>query len=300
MATRFDAVAPKRIAAGNKLEASITSTGRVWRAHVTWKAGWTGSESVVAYSEEQLHNELRRMDKTVTFASTQASSSPTTNAQDDAMLEAMRDDPGVKDAAYFNACRRFGVAPQARPNFDVPIASAKPFVSAVAQNNALERFLATHPALSDGGWFDFNSKLVIAWHDAEELPLTAQSLEQSFNELWSHGMFRDAQTGKRGGRIVRSFDIELLRHDRAKAAASAAPVVQATETQADVMARAKRLVLTARPDLNSVDGMKSDEFRKLRDGLLTQWARSLNPKLARGNSGAGPVLDGQGFPVYRS
>jgi hypothetical protein len=130
--------------------------------------------------------------------------------------------------------------------------------------------------------------------------MTDASLEEAWTELYQHDMFRDATTGRRNGRIVKSFDIGLLRHDRTKAAAAAAPALRGQETTRDVMIRAQQEVLAANPHLNTVDGLNSDEFRRLRDGLITAWAKQSNPKLARGNGGAGPVLDGQGFPVYRS
>ena len=127
------------------------------------------------------------------------------------------------------------------------------------------------PAIYDGGWGDYNSKQILAWHDAEQLPLSAASLETAFNELWSHGMFRDAMTGKRNGSICHQFDIGLLRHDRAKPAAAVQkeiPLsVRLDQQQTDrntTLRQARAIAAQRRPDAGAPDG-KSSAAQKLVD-----------------------------------
>lgn len=117
-------------------------------------------------------------------------------------------------------------------------------------------------------------------HDHIALPVAVN--ETAFNELWSHGMFRDAMTGKRNGSICHQFDIGLLRHDRAKPAAAVQkeiPLsVRLDQRQTDrntTLRQARAIAAQRRPDIfaGAPDG-KSSAAQKLVDSILREMVRA--------------------------
>ena len=183
-------------------------------------------------------------------------------------LEAMRADSSVPDHIYKSAAIRFGVTPK-------PRSSQKQvgYVSLADQNAATVAWVAQHQELKDGGHWNYNTSLIRRWLDDEQVPATQANLDSAYRELSEHEMFRDRTAGKRGGKIVRVYDIELLRADRNK---SQSPV-GTFDSREDVKASARYQVSQANPELNP----KSDQFQKLVDAVIAKQARAHNKPAQR-------------------
>jgi hypothetical protein len=288
--TKFNTAAPQKVADGKMLAARITTvSGTVWRADIVWKPGYQGQAAVTAYTESALRAALLKLDSSVRFLDQRPTVASTVADKDAAILEQMRNDPSVDDRAYRNACRKLNQPVQSRPNFSAQRVTPVQIIGLEEQGTAMLQFLQSHPELAESGHENYNVGLITQWHKAEQQQVTPASLQQAYNEIHSHYMFRMRTAGQRGGEIVRPFDMGLLRSDRAKTAPAPRAI---TKTQAslqkiaskkDVLAEARRQVLASRPDLAKdlqVGGRgESAELRNLVDAVLRQWAKESNPRM---------------------
>jgi hypothetical protein len=176
---------------------------------------------------------------------------------------------------YHSAANRLGVKPKPRPV--VREAVQAEYVSLMDQNKTVVAFLAQHQELKEGGHWDFNTGLIKRWLDDFQMPATMTNLGQAYSELSSHDMFRTASAGKRGGKLVRQYDPELLQADRTgrPSVQTARVKVQTPQgsfdgTRAEVLQAAHNVVAQAHPDWNPNSG----KFQKAVDDVLKQKVRA--------------------------
>ncbi len=138
------------------------------------------------------------------------------------------------------------------------------FIPAHVQHNTWKTF--NLPAeLKEHG--TFNSNLIGRFLADEQLPITQENLELAIGELASHEMFRTRTAGRINGQIVRTYDIELLRADRAAAPMRA---LENATSKGEVLAAAQQVVRTKYPDLDP----DSDAFAKQVDKVIATQVRS--------------------------
>ncbi len=197
-------------------------------------------------------------------------------------LEKMRNE--VPYHIYEAAARRFGIKPEPRPSDNswgapesqkaVPAVrhrQAAPeargeFIPAHTQLNTWRNF-ANHPELNEMGHGPYNADLIGRFLTDENLPITRENLEFAIGELASHQMFRTRTAGKSGGALVKMYDIELLRADRAAAPWRA---LENATSKSEVFAAAAQIVRASYPDLDP----KSDAFTKQVDRVIQKQVRS--------------------------
>jgi hypothetical protein len=106
------------VADGTRLTAHYASTGRVWRAALTWKTGWERTQdSITAFDEQALKNAILKLDPTARFLGKVGRAPvPTKSLVDEQneMLEMLRTDPNTSQKAYESACRRWKTQPKSR------------------------------------------------------------------------------------------------------------------------------------------------------------------------------------------
>lgn len=265
--SRFDAVTIKA-ADANTFSAQITSTGNTIRAHVTFKDNRTQKEVFYTFmSEGQMQENLRKLDSSVKFLNRQVTQEAEVTqraSQDDALLEAMRVDPSVNDAAYRSACRSAKQKPEPRPDFTGTKEAQKitPFYSQYAQFGAWAK---THPELSYGVFEEYNLDLISQWCAAENREFTTQNLEQAYAELNAAHCFKSFDTGRPGGRIVQTYDHAALVAARKNRAAVVEPPVNLSPVDRQAWERIHAL----NPHLD----VHMDKFRSLCQQQVYSWAK---------------------------
>jgi hypothetical protein len=288
--TRFNNAASAKVAEGKMLTAYFGCTGNVWRASVTWKQGFAGSESLTAFNETAMRSALLKLDSSLRFLDQRPSVASAVADKDAAILEAMRTDPKVDDRAYRMACHSLRLPIQLRPNFSEQRVAPVVILGLEEQGSAMLHFLQQHPELAESGHENYNVGLITQWHKAEQVQVTATTLAQAFAEIHGHSMFRMRTAGLRGGELVRPFDMGLIRSDRTKNGPVAPRAITKTQaslqkiaSKTDVLAAARAQVLVQRPDLAKdvqIGGRgESAEMRKLVDAVLRQWAKESNPNM---------------------
>lgn len=278
----------------NSFKGSITHGTYAWTASLQWKPGYKpGPGSITAITEEKLRVNLRQLDGSVNFY-VNANGAPIASA-DEGLLEQMRVDPTVSDAAYRNACNGFKQTPKARPDFNAAAQAAttlsRRMPTFAEQLTARQNFNATHPEIMSGPFATFNASLIDRWLADENLPSTFATLNQACEELAIGEMFRDNTSGTRRGRIVKPYDIEVLRKIRRRNDAPAPVRRTAAEHQRgrneeslSIVARARQVVLAEYPEFTPQPGSgESGELRKLIDAQLLVWAREENPRMQSTN-----------------
>jgi hypothetical protein len=274
-----------RTADAESFIATITEGTYACSATIQYKKGFKqGAPSITARTMDGLMAALAKQDDTVKFYKSTINAS--LSAKDEAALETMRTNPATSDKSYRSACHSFGQPPKARPDFNAPQVAPVVVVGLPQQGLAMLRFSEQHPELMENGHEDYNFGKIHEWHEAEQRQVTAESLQQCYAEIYSHGMFRDRTSGMRGGNIVRPFDMGLIRSDRAKNTPAAPRAINQTQaaslrvaSKADVIRAARQQVLASRPDLNPGYGRDSDELRKLIDAVIVANARAEKPSL---------------------
>jgi len=278
----------------NSFKGTITHGTYTWTASLQWKSGYKPGPGVItAISEESLRANLKQLDASVTFY-VNASGAPLVSA-DEVALEQMRVDPAVSDEAYRNACRGFKQTPKARPDFNAAAQAATTLSHRLPtfaeQNEARMNFNRTHPEIMSGPHATFNASLIDRFLFDENLPSTFSTLNKACEELSLGEMFRDNTSGTRGGRIVKPYDIDVLRRIRRRNDAPAPVRRTAAEHQRErndeklsLVARARQAVLAEYPELTPQPGSgESGELRKLIDAQLLEWARQENPRMQSTN-----------------
>ena len=299
----------KRVADGNLLTATITPGAHTWRASITWKEGFTGSGAITAYGEPQLKAALLQMDKSVKFLERSVDTSEVVSKaseQNADICEAMRTDPGVNDQAYRSACRKFGVAISLRPDFSGTSTTQKvtPLYQVLTQ---FDSWKSKHSEFSLAPFAEFNIALLSQYLDDENREFTTVNLDQAYAELSEASMFKSADTGRRGGRIVQPYDhARLIANRKARAAvieppANLSPVddqcwrlVHSKFPRVDVRSqRFRNLCSTQILDWARENALKegfTDEnegpMRQRCDQIITDWGRQSKPTLGTGNKAA--------------
>ena len=134
---------------------------------------------------------------------------PVLSTADQRTLEAMRVDMTVTAQAYRNACAKFGVQPQPRPQQAVTSAAqtAVPFFE---QDQAWQAFAQSHGELFVAPFSVQNARIIVQWLKDENRQSDAGALEQAYRECSAAGYFRDARTMARDMsgnlRIVRPYN----------------------------------------------------------------------------------------------
>jgi hypothetical protein len=138
--SKFDAALVAYVAEGKLLTARYACSGRVWKAELNWKPGYERATKVLtAYDERSLKSALLNVDASLKFlgqVNPTAARVETAADGNAAILEAMRADASISDAAYINACRRWKVKPQSRTtpsNTAQAAAKSVPVLSAADQ-----------------------------------------------------------------------------------------------------------------------------------------------------------------------
>ncbi len=255
------------IAESKYFTATLTCTGRTWRADITWKPGYQGNAVVTAFSEENLGDSLRKLDPAVRFLAKHANEGTAQMSQDDIILENARNDSKTSDKLYFSICAKFKQKPKKRPIFY----SLNPQVAA-----DVIAFRKAHPELAYGGFEEFNEELILQLLHDEQQPLTLANFEKAFSELSAAGNLRSFDTGRVGGRIVQPYSLARIVALRQQARISA---IQPPANLSPVDLQAWQLIHADNPSLD----VRSPAFRSAMSRQITEWAtfraREADPSL---------------------
>jgi hypothetical protein len=255
---KFETTRAKRIAKGKYFTATLTCTGRTYRADIQWEPGYEANNSAVtAFSEDSLADALRKYDPAVRFLDVR----PDVNslpAGDAAMLENARNDSKTSNALYASMCARFKQKPKVRPIFyDLDSQMGEDFAT----------FRAAHPDLAYGGFEEFNQEMILQFVHDEKALLVLDSFEKAYAELSAAGMFRSFDTGRVNGRIVQPYNHAALVAARRQASVEVASRPPANLSPVDL--QCWELVRASFPSLD----VRSPEFRKRCSSQIQAWAR---------------------------